>query len=320
MLNLAIIGCGNIANFHVPAMKLAGFNVSSVSGRNGSYDYLKNFCNSHSLNEVKIFDSSEELLDTNNWDALLISCPTDSIIKYLKVAVTKNKPILVEKPVSKISNELKNFFEFENLRVAYNRRFYGTVKAAKKFFKENKNSIVKVTIPESSDEKYNTQFFPERLPSNTYENSVHMADLIRYIFGDIEWNYKKSISQNNNYKKIIGFGTSTSGSSIILDSCYNSSENFSIEMISGRKRLQLKPIECLNFFDGMEVVHPTEEIPIRTYTPILKERILEKDENNIKLGFSEQSQDFLDFCKGKKSKAARIEDSYKALRLLEDLK
>ena len=43
MTKLAILGCGNIARFHVPAMKSSGFKISAISGRPKTEDYLNNF-------------------------------------------------------------------------------------------------------------------------------------------------------------------------------------------------------------------------------------------------------------------------------------
>ena len=43
MCKLAIVGCGNIARFHVPAMKAAGFTISAIGGREGTEAYLNDF-------------------------------------------------------------------------------------------------------------------------------------------------------------------------------------------------------------------------------------------------------------------------------------
>jgi len=320
MCNLAIIGCGNIAKFHVPAMKAAGFNISAISGRSGTVDYLNGFAKQFDLQDAIVFNDTNDLLASDNWDALLISCPTDLMLTYLRTAVRKNKPILTEKPVSHNYLELREFLEYKNIHVAYNRRFYQTVRFAKEFLLNHEISLVKVTIPEKSDDIFNSQFFPERLPINSYENSVHVFDLLRYLLGDIFWTHSESIASNNNYKALVGFGKSKRGNNIILDSCFNSSDNFSIQMLCGSKRLMLKPLETAKLFDGMDVQQPSIEIPIRRYSPVLQHQIIETDINNMKLGFALQAKDFRGFCNGKKSVAATIYDSYKALELIENLK
>ena len=320
MCNLAIVGCGNIAKFHVPAMKAAGFNISAISGRPGTADYLNSFARELKLPEAVIFNDSNTLLTSDNWDALLLCCPTNLTLTYIRTAVTKNKPILAEKPVSHSSSELREFFKYQNIKVAYNRRFYKVVEYAKEFLLNNEISLVKVTIPESSDEIFNSQFFPERLPINSYENSVHVADLLRYLFGDISWTHHESIADDKNYKALLGFGKSKTGINIVLDSCFNSSDNFGIQLISGSRRLELKPLESAQLFDGMNIVPPSVEVPVRRYLPVLKHELVETDESNMKLGFVRQAKDFRGFCNGHESSAATIYDSYKALDLIEGLK
>ena len=320
MYKLAIIGCGNIARFHLPAMQACGFSISAISGRPGSSEYLKKFASDFRLSDVEIYSNPVNLINSGTWDAILLSCPTDVMMDYLEITTKKCKPILAEKPVSNEPEKLKKFFKNKYIKVAYNRRFYKTTKYAKDFLLEHKNSIVKVTIPESSDELFNTKFFPKRLPINSYENSVHVIDLVRFILGDIKWSYHESIKKTANYRALIGVGKSEMGNSVILDSCFNSSDNFSIQFIHDTKRLELKPLESAQLYDGMRVIHPTRDIPVRTYKPLLKEQLIETDADNIKLGFRLQAEDFKNFCDGKKSFGATIHDSYKALKTIEGLK
>lgn len=320
MTKLAILGCGNIARFHVPAMKSSGFKISAISGRPKTEDYLNNFALEFGLKDTIIFGDPIDLIESDNWDAILISCPANVMLNYLELALKKNKPILAEKPISYKSDELKKFLKYKNVKVAYNRRFYKTVEYAKKFLIEHKSSIIKVTIPESSDEICDSKYFPDRLPIKSYENSVHMIDLIRYLLGEISWSFKKSTKNKTSYKALVGIGESENGNLIVLDSCFNSSDNFAIQIISDSKKLELRPIETAYFFDGMKVIEPTKEIPIRAYTPTLIDKIIETDIDNIKLGFRSQAIDFKNFCDGKSSNAATIYDSYRALQLIEALK
>ena len=319
MKKLAIIGCGNIARFHIPAMQSSGFIIAAISGRPNSIDYLEGFASELKLNKTKIYNDPNDLICSDEWDAILLSCPTDVILDYLDLLAKRGKPILVEKPVSTKPKELKKFLKYKNIRVAYNRRFYKTVEYTKKFLSNNQHSIVKISIPESSYDNAKKQF-PERLPKKSYENSVHMIDLLRFILGDINWVFHESVKKNNRYRALIAVGKSEMGNNIVLDSCFNSSDNFSIQVINDTKRLELKPIESLQLYDGMEVIHPTKDIPIRSYKPVLKRQLIESDAENLKPGFRSQAKDFRDFCDGKKSISATVYDSYRALQLIEDLK
>ena len=55
MKKLAIIGCGNIARFHIPAMQSSGFIIAAISGRPNSIDYLEGFASELKLNKTKIY-------------------------------------------------------------------------------------------------------------------------------------------------------------------------------------------------------------------------------------------------------------------------
>ena len=80
--------------------------------------------------------------------------------------------------------------------------------------------------------------------------------------------------------------------------CFNFSNNFSIDIISEKKRVKLSPIEIARFYDGIETIHPTKEISIRRYNPIMQNEVITADINNLKPGFYEQALDFIKFCKG----------------------
>ena len=121
------------------------------------------------------------------------------------------------------------------------------------------------------------------------------------------------------YKTIIATGTSKVGCLIQLDICFNSSDNFSIDIVSDKKRVVLSPIEIARFYDGIETIHPTKEIPIRRYNPIMREEVIISDINNLKPGFYEQALDFNKFCKGELNKGPSIIDAYNSLKSIEQL-
>ena len=60
---------------------------------------------------------------------------------------------------------------------------------------------------------------------------------------------------------------------------------------------KLRPIEILEIFDDMQIIDPTDDIPIRRYVPKLREKIIE--DANFKPGFIDQTKAFMKFCKNK---------------------
>ena len=51
--NLAYIGTGNISEFHIPALKKAGFNISSVSSRPNSKN-IKSFAKKFNIKNIYV--------------------------------------------------------------------------------------------------------------------------------------------------------------------------------------------------------------------------------------------------------------------------
>ena len=317
-MNLAIIGCGNIAEFHVPAMREAGFNIVALAGSPNSRAVLT-FAKKHNIN--KTYTHAKKLIsDVSAWDALLILSPVSTVISYLQQAAPYGKPILVEKPVAYNHLHLVSLIKYKNIRVAYNRRFYSGVAFSKIFFEEHQNSLIKVTIPENRKDPDHNFNFPSCLPILSYENSVHIFDLINFISKDIKWEQTSTIRTLDKYIAVIAQGYCSNGASIQLDSYYNSPENFSITILSGEEKVEIKPIEVTSLFKGMEVNEPTEEIPIRIYKPKLEKRIIDLPVNNHKPGFLGQAHDFMNFCQEKKNCiGADITDAYNALKLAQSL-
>ena len=315
-MKLAIIGCGNIAKAHAPCMLKAGFKISYVSGRLGYSKSVDTFAKN--FNVEKKFQDSFDLLNYPKWDALLLTCPTQNMIEYLKASININKPILAEKPISTNYKELKPFLKKDNICVGLNRRFYKTVSAAKKFVKDNKNILIKATIPEKMDKvDYNNK---GKIPQISYENSIHILDILNYITGGVKWMHSTKITEDKNIKAIVATGSNKKNTLIQLNQYFNSSENFAIDIISNNKRLTLKPIEIAELYKGMSVAEPTKLVPIRLYNPVLKKRMSEG--NKFKPGFYEQASAFMNFCKNENKKAnaiAKISDLYDVLKLINDL-
>ena len=318
MVKLAVIGCGNIAEFHINAMRAVGFSIVSIAARLNSSN-VEAFSKNNNIQ--KVYKNPLDLLNSSSeWDALLLLTPASVMVDYLKLVAPLMKPILVEKPVADNHIDLQSVIKYKNIRVAYNRRFYSGVEFAKIFIQSNPRSLIKVTIPEyRKDPEHNIEF-PNRLPAMTYENSVHILDIVNYISGEVEWDYLKNIKDDNKFIALLAIGQGSCGATIQLDSYYNASDNFSINIVSDNEMVEMKPIEVTSLFKGMEVNEPTKEMPIRIYTPILQNKIIESPRHGHKPGFLGQAQDFMNFCLGRESSSgADIIDAYSALKLAHSL-
>ena len=308
-LKLGVIGSGNISKYHIEALGASNFSLEAISGSLNSESAKKLF---KIYNFKKYYTSSSELVfnSSKNLDALLICCNTDNIVKYIKLAGKKIK-ILCEKPVSNDLKELKKIQNsFTNVRVAYNRRFYDSVNFLKNNIKKENinNYFVNIELPEKilrSRNKY----------KRVLENSVHIFDLMNFLFNNPEMTFfTKKLNKNKNFK-IFQF-VSKKKNIVNLICNWNSSSNFKIEIFFSGGKYLLQPIEVLSIFKGMKIIEPSLNIPIRTYVPTkIFQTKFDKKKLKFKPGFKLQAENFYNFVKGRKNNLANLRDAYNALSI-----
>ena len=172
MVNLAYIGTGNITDFHLPALRKAGFNISSISSRKDSKNIFKS---AEKFNIKNVIPDWHDLFGmTNSFDAIVLAVTIDVTFEILNKLMELNKPILVEKPVSFKPKDFDELLKKNNKKVfvAYNRRYYSSTSLAKKFVASKSNISASF-------------FIPERNQLAFYQNSCHMIDLMSYFFEEL---------------------------------------------------------------------------------------------------------------------------------------
>lgn len=311
MPRLAIIGTGNIANFHCHAFKKAGFVISHAAGSPNSKN-IKAFGKHHDIK--KIFNNPYDILKCHSeWDAILLSPPTEYNFDYLNQLIQINKPALIEKPVAVNPESLSSFSRgaHEFIRVAYNRRFYATVQRAKKFINEENVVSARMELPERVIERGNYEF--------VHLNSCHGIDLLYYLFKDIK------ILNNYHIKEDLGrlvMLESQNGTLINLTLNWNAPSNFQISLETPDKKLEIKPFEDSNIFQGMDVIEPCDDLPLRRYVPKLIESIssFPQKDDEVKPGFLEQALEFKEILEGGEAQiSATLFDAFKTQKLLKTI-
>ena len=98
----------------------------------------------------------------------------------------------------------------------------------------------------------------------------------------------------------------------------NFAKNFKI---NSENKFELKPIEYLNIYKGMNVSEPKGKNKLRKFFPKkISESYLPKIEIDYKPGFLLQSKEFYKMLNSKsKTKLANVKDSINALKLLEQI-
>ena len=148
---------------------------------------------------------------------------------------------------------------------------------------------------------------------NFISNGCHMIDLLRYLIGEFEI-LKKIINIDNEKKDMTYFSSLCQNKkwTISINAHSMIPSNFSITVNSDKKVFELKPIEKLSIYEGMEIIEPTKEEPLRKYVPKLKHSFVEK--SDFKPGFDSMYENFKLFTQGKNSNYCSFEDAQNTLK------
>ncbi|MCG3204416.1 MAG: Inositol 2-dehydrogenase/D-chiro-inositol 3-dehydrogenase [Elusimicrobia bacterium] len=313
---IGIIGVGGISDWHLRAFRKIGCDVTSVASRPGSAR-VEPFAKKHTI--PHIYSSWQELLDKADIDGVLVATHVDGTAAVLSEVLNRQLPALVEKPVSFHPDLIDPLIlKKGQIMVAYNRRFYRTVQACKSFVQSGEPLVAQMNLPEGInwDDKNRSYLYP------FFENSCHGIDMLNFIFDGVD--VRSSSQIKNNKQEVIGFSAvlcSQRGDLIQLTGNWGAPGNFSLTLDRPGRRFELKPFEMVTVYEGMEMIDPTPEFPIRRYLPKMKERILLEDiDLQEKPGFTQQASAFVDFMNGKKSPvAATLEEARKDVSLCEQL-
>jgi len=296
--------------YHASALKESGLDLQAVASSNLHSSSQVKFASRNNI--PKNFSNWKELLDQEQYDGIVIGTRIESTLEILEYAIKQNVPILVEKPVSVNSKDLKNLIKKSHklIMVGFNRRFYRTVNTLKNLIEiENTPVIANMVIPE-----FDLQ--------NFFTNSIHSIDLLRYVFGDIKLEFSKKLIKNKMVNGVTATFSNKKNDLIQLTGIWNAPANVSLSVFSEKKQFELKPYETLKIFDDLKVIEPTTNDPIRKYTPKVMEQIdLEPIDIKFKPGFFQQSNSFSELIKTKKKSnyAATLTDTLHSIEICEKL-
>ena len=308
---IILVGTSPIVEYHVKALKKADFEIIAVASSNTNSASHKIFAKKNIIK--KSYSNWKEMMNKEKYDGIVIATRTESTIEILEYAIKQNIPILVEKPISFNSKDIKKIISKSHkmIMVGYNRRFYKTINSVKNIISEEENPILASMItPELSNMK------------DFFNNTSHSLDILRYIFGEIKLTYVKKLIINNVQKGFVATFSDNKKDIIQFIANWDASDNFSLSVFQNTKKIQLKPYEELSIYNGIDIIQPTDINPIRQYVPKLVEKIsLEPVDKYIKPGFYQQSCTFLELIKNKNKSnvSATLIDAYKNIEMCEKL-
>ena len=303
-MKVGFIGSGDISRFHINALLNNKFNIEAIGTRPGSANCLK-FAQSVNLSNKYCKNGWKEVLK-KEVDAFCICVDIGETPNILFNALKLGKPIFVEKPISFHLREFEKLVKNpmkDNIFVGYNRRYYNSIKFLKKICD---NSITGGTVFVN---------IPDSIPGHKQflTNSCHIIDLLIYVLGDFQ--ILESIIRTN--KSQIDFSAisalcKTNKWSILLNAHSGTPANFSITINIDDMVYDLKPIEKLTIYSGIEVVEPSIKDPIRRYIPKIKESL--EEPNKFKPGFNSMYKNFAKFINNEKAEFCSIYDAEKTVK------
>lgn len=312
-MRLGLIGAGGIAQDHINAAKICGFNNISICGKNNSQKAI-NLAKKNS--KVKSVSSIGELLD-ESLDALAVAVPAESTIEILNQCKDLDLPILIEKPGAVNSSDFDEIekMNIEKLIFGYNRRHYSSVSKLKKELESKNEVMVQVNIPEISWDTNPTYDLRRKM---LFENAVHVFDLLNFIFGDIEINFKSTLMVRE--RPSFQINTFRVGKNIIgvITFSFGSPGNISISCSSRGELLELAPLEIFHLYNGMDFIPSSPNKPFKEYFK-KKDAAWQIDRNDLiaKPGFIGQYNDLKSLIGDSSNplKSANIKDARRAFEL-----
>ena len=188
-MKIGVIGLGSIGQRHVRCLKELGYtDIVALRTKKGTLKKLAD-----DLNFIEETSDIEEFY-SKKLDGVIIANPTSFHIASMKVALEKELPIFVEKPISNSLaqlNEIKNY-DTAKVTVGFCLRFHEITEAIKKFLsEEGLGRIYKANL-------YVGQYLPSWHPYAEYQNEYyareelgggairtlsHEIDLMLHFFG-----------------------------------------------------------------------------------------------------------------------------------------
>jgi len=194
-IRLGVVGAGRIAPHHLRAAVNNGFILDSICARDNSQS-AQLLGSEFGFREVcKTFD---EFLN-QQVDAYLVLTETSVQVSIASQLLERDKPILIEKPVSVSPDEIKSLCEKDKqnkIVVGYNRRSLSSTRKLKSVLNDLETFYFEIKVPELASYANPSA---EEIRYMILENSVQVFDLAFFFFGKpVSW----SIQSLNSDSKI----------------------------------------------------------------------------------------------------------------------
>jgi predicted dehydrogenase len=198
MLRVGVIGLGRMGKLHfLNALHMNDVKVVAVADKNKRN---RKVAEEH---HVKAYDDYEQLVDSKELDAVIISLPNFLKRESIFYAAEKGLDIFVDKPLARNlseAHEIVRKVNAENVRlmVGVNYRYFDSVQKVKKILDEGRvGDVVIATSELIMDGPFSHPLVPKPVPEWWFDKEkagggalldlgYHLIDIFNWMFGDLE--------------------------------------------------------------------------------------------------------------------------------------
>ena len=253
MTKLALIGAGPMAVAYAVALKDMDCEISVIGrGEKSAAAFKEKTGLDVRTGGLEDYLGSGETLPNH----AIVSTPVDALAPNTKALISAGiKNILVEKPAGLTPEETQDLSVFAaangaHVYVAYNRRFYASVKAAKKLIAEDGGATS--LRMEFSEYAFRIKDVPTAAHIKSqwlYANSTHVLDMGFFLAG-----YPKEISGmqaggsewHPAGSQFVGHGSLDNGGLFSYHADWDAAPRWMVEVMTPKRTLMFNPLEKLN--------------------------------------------------------------------------
>lgn len=304
-MSIVIIGSSNIVKFHIESLTFNKVKILALASTKLNSNNSRNLCNKYNISR---YESWSEMINSDiKFNSILIVSKIELTSQIIKQCLKTKKMLFVEKPISYNSKDIKNFINYKNIFVLYNRRFYKTVNEIKRFISSKNNLYIDIKIPEKNTFKF-------------IKNGSHIIDILNFTLNN-KLRFFKIINRtiNNNFIDIFLGDKKNNFIHILI--YFNAPQNYSLEFHYKHVILQLKPIEKLNIYKEMKIISETEKNKIKSYIPDVSATFTDYNNLNFKPGFNDQAKAIKKLINSnvKSKKLCTIKEAFDNIKFIEKL-
>lgn len=287
-MRVCVIGFGNIAKKHIDVFRHLGHEVVASSNRSEAGNIL-----AKEYGIKKTYLGYLEMVDKEKPDAIINCVSFQHIFETTRNLIPFNIPLLIEKPAGLSIHDLNELIELQVsyqtiIQVGLNRRHYSLFnKVIALIGGSEKMDMMSVEWSERPLQSKLIKKYSDELVNNLIiANSIHGVDTLDFLSGGIE-TYQIFTKESPGYfnRNMLITGRSKTGCLVNFSSSWGCPVPWRINMFGNGKRYEFAPLETCKVFEegkaGLVSIEP------------------DKEDNDFKAGFYNQSRYFLDMIENK---------------------